>query len=357
MIEQLIIMNFQSHLKSYFEFHKGVNVVVGPSDSGKSAVIRALKWLTYNRPSGDAFRSSWCEKGDNTVVKIWANSGDHASREITPSGEALYTKHALSFKAFGTSVPEEISKFLNLNEINIQNQLDAPFLLSETSGGVAQFFNKIAKLEKIDLGISNVNSAIRNIEGEIKYKSAELLKQGQQLKDFDYLDDMEKDVKHLEKLNDVLEITVTDKANLQYLHKSIDNSIAGIEYYSEIISLEDDVTAIEKNMNAVAEIRASQVKLKGLITTIRVFEEEIKSKDKLIITEVLVDNLLQLNSDLKMAIEQRKSLFKLFYVINESKVLLKKKVSEIASMEVVFEKEMGEICPLCSQPIKKMIYE
>lgn len=356
MIKSLYILNFQSHEKSKFDFVDGVNVIVGISDSGKTASLRALNWLSKNRPSGDSMRSTW---GGDTNVIIETEEG--YVRRVRGRKDFYELKinggKDLVFKAFRTDVPKEILDFLNLNELNLQSQLDAPFLLSDTSGGVAQFFNKIAKLEKIDLGISNVNSAIRNIEGEIKYKSAELLKQGQQLKDFDYLDDMEKDVKHLEKLNDVLEITVTDKANLQYLHKSIDNSIAGIEYYSEIISLEDDVTAIEKNMNAVAEIRASQVKLKGLITTIRVFEEEIKSKDKLIITEVLVDNLLQLNSDLKMAIEQRKSLFKLFYVINESKVLLKKKVSEIASMEVVFEIEMGEICPLCSQPIKKMIYE
>jgi len=351
-IKSLYILNFQSHEKSKFDFVDGVNVIVGISDSGKTASLRALNWLSKNRPSGDSMRSTW--GGDTNVIIETENGYVRRVRGKEDFYELkIHGRKSLVFKAFRTDVPKEIIDFLNLNELNLQSQLDAPFLLSDTPGGVAQFFNKIAKLEKIDIGISNVNSAIRNIEGEIKYKSAELLKQEQLLKDFDYLDDMEKDVKHLEKLNDVLEITVTDKANLQYLHKSIDNSIAGIEYYSEILSLEDDVTAIEKNMNAVAEIQTKQIKIKRLTESVKNLEEEIKSKEKLIKTEASVDNLLQLNSDLKIAVEQRKNLFKLFYVINESKVLLKKKVSEIASMEVVFEKEMGETCLLCGQPIKK----
>lgn len=352
MIKSLYILNFQSHEKSKFDFVDGVNVIVGISDSGKTASFRALNWLSKNRPSGDSMRSTW--GGDTNVIIETENGYVRRVRGKEDFYELkIHGRKSLVFKAFRTDVPKEIIDFLNLNELNLQSQLDAPFLLSDTPGGVAQFFNKIAKLEKIDLGISNVNSAIRNIEGEIKYKSAELLKQEQLLKDFDYLDDMEKDVKHLEKLNDVLEITVTDKANLQYLHKSIDNSIAGIEYYSEIISLEDDVLSIEKDMNAVAEIQTKQIKIKRLTESVKNLEEEIKSKEKLIKTEASVDNLLQLNSDLKIAVEQRKNLFKLFYVINESKVLLKKKVSEIASMEVVFEKEMGETCLLCGQPIKK----
>jgi len=56
MIKYLQIQNFQSHKDSLLEFDPGVNVIVGSSDSGKTAVIRALRWLVWNRPSGDAFR-------------------------------------------------------------------------------------------------------------------------------------------------------------------------------------------------------------------------------------------------------------------------------------------------------------
>ena len=59
MIQSLQINNFQSHKYSVMELHKGVNVIIGPSDSGKTTILRALRWLVWNRPSGDAFRSDW----------------------------------------------------------------------------------------------------------------------------------------------------------------------------------------------------------------------------------------------------------------------------------------------------------
>jgi DNA repair exonuclease SbcCD ATPase subunit len=54
-IKRLILENFQSHKYSEVDFAAGLNVIVGPSDTGKSAVIRALKWVLYNEPSGDFF--------------------------------------------------------------------------------------------------------------------------------------------------------------------------------------------------------------------------------------------------------------------------------------------------------------
>ena len=48
MIKSLHIQNFQSHKKTTLKFHKGINVVIGQSDSGKSAIIRALNWTINN---------------------------------------------------------------------------------------------------------------------------------------------------------------------------------------------------------------------------------------------------------------------------------------------------------------------
>jgi len=67
MIQQLSIANFQSHKDTTLAFDPGLNVIVGPTDCGKTAVIRALRWLIWNRPMGEAFRSTW---GGDTEVEI-----------------------------------------------------------------------------------------------------------------------------------------------------------------------------------------------------------------------------------------------------------------------------------------------
>ena len=46
-IKKIILQNFQSHKYSIVELDEQLNVIVGPSDSGKSAIIRALKWVLY----------------------------------------------------------------------------------------------------------------------------------------------------------------------------------------------------------------------------------------------------------------------------------------------------------------------
>jgi len=162
MIHKIQIQNFQSHKRSSLELSAGVNIIVGASDSGKTAIIRALRWLLWNRPGGDSFRSHW---GGDTSVTI-----DTSDYEISRSKgkENLYTLGNTEFKAFGTDVPEEIQQALNLNEINLQQQLDSPFLLTSSAGEVAAHFNRIAHLEDIGKGLKTAQSKIRELTQEIE---------------------------------------------------------------------------------------------------------------------------------------------------------------------------------------------
>ncbi len=76
-LKTVILENFQSHKYSIVEFNEGLNVIVGPSDTGKSAIIRGIKWALYNEPAGDYFIREGGERdctvtlefSDNTKVK------------------------------------------------------------------------------------------------------------------------------------------------------------------------------------------------------------------------------------------------------------------------------------------------
>ena len=117
MIHQLHIKNFQSHKDTKLDFVEGVNVIVGTTDSGKTALLRALRWLFRNRPTGDEFRSWW---GGDTQVEVRLDDGEVMRQK---GNENLYYHRGVAYKAFGTDVPEEISKHLNIDEINLQNLL------------------------------------------------------------------------------------------------------------------------------------------------------------------------------------------------------------------------------------------
>lgn len=52
---KLRIQNFQAHKDTTIEFDRITTIVGGPSDTGKSAVLRALKWVVKNEPKGTSF--------------------------------------------------------------------------------------------------------------------------------------------------------------------------------------------------------------------------------------------------------------------------------------------------------------
>ena len=67
MIKSIELKNIQSHENTRLVFDKGINVIVGSSNNGKSAILRGLYWVRYNRPLGiDTLASHWAlnDKGD-----------------------------------------------------------------------------------------------------------------------------------------------------------------------------------------------------------------------------------------------------------------------------------------------------
>jgi exonuclease SbcC len=165
MIKTLHIANFQSHKDTLIEFDPGVNIIVGASDSGKTAIIRALRWLITNRPSGDAFRSMW--GGDTSVMM------DNITR-VKGKNKNGYTYDENEYQAAGADVPESVAQALNFSDLSWQGQMDSPFLLSASSGEVARALNEVADLDKIDSTLSNANRMIRD-------NRAALLASGQQV--------------------------------------------------------------------------------------------------------------------------------------------------------------------------------
>jgi len=60
--KQFKIQNFMSWEKEIFDLSPNVNIICGVSDKGKSAILKGLKWLKDNDPSGNEFASDWIKK-------------------------------------------------------------------------------------------------------------------------------------------------------------------------------------------------------------------------------------------------------------------------------------------------------
>lgn len=160
MIKYLKIKNFQAHRKFELLFGEYITTIVGTSDKGKSAIVRALKWLVTNRPSGDDF----IRHGEKECVVELKVDGKLITR--LKGKENQYQIDGTSLKAFSTDVPDEIESLLNLQPINFQDQHDAPYWFSLTSGQVSRELNAIVNLEIMDRTISNLSSYLRRAKTE-----------------------------------------------------------------------------------------------------------------------------------------------------------------------------------------------
>lgn len=396
MIQSLSIQNFQSHKLTKLNFHEGLNIITGTSDSGKTAIIRALRWVTTNKPTGNSFRSKW---GGKTEVSILVDDVE-ITRSKDKQEEYLFG-NLDPFHAFKTEVPEEISKHLNLQDINLQSQMDSPFLISSSAGEVASHFNKVARLDKIDTATANVNSWIRELTADIKYKTNQQKELEEKVEKFKYLDKFEIEVEVLEGMESKLKNLRSKGEKLTDLLWKLEEITASIFQESEILKIEPLLNQILSSIEQKDVNDQKRIKLRKFTAQIRETEDRLKNYQNILLIEPLLSKILErkknlikmlldetalkglvyyLNSNQKVINRQKAiisiekpvtvllglitdkesqllaiaGLNKAVLSLNNTNTLLKNKVSNLALKSKEFTTSMGDVCILCGQKIKQL---
>lgn len=137
-LKTISLKNFQSFVDSEIDLDPHFNLIVGASNLGKSAALRALKALVKNAQSTGLVRQGTkefkvgVEFADGTVETL-TKGAKKSIYEIHSDGKVF--SHA---KAGASSVPEEIADLWKLPDIAFASQHDAPFLLAEPASAVAK---------------------------------------------------------------------------------------------------------------------------------------------------------------------------------------------------------------------------
>jgi exonuclease SbcC len=168
---------------SSFTLAPGLTVITGPSDAGKTAVIRALRWLAFNEPQGEAFihtvrnpDGSVRSACDEASVAVEFKDGTIITK-TRRKGKTTYTHSLYPEPWEKAEVPPEIKETLGLLKqsygdtfetcLNFAFQLDPPFLLSETGSAGAKVLGKLAGTEVVDKSIGAVNKLAHRTRTEI----------------------------------------------------------------------------------------------------------------------------------------------------------------------------------------------
>lgn len=343
MIKKIQIQNFQSHKDTTLEFSNGVNIIVGTTDSGKSAIIRALRWVFFNKPMGESFRSTW--KGDTSVQVLFSNGQIERKRTNNFNGYILGDSE---FKALKSEIPKEISDFLNVNNINLQSQGDNFFLLSNTSGEVASHFNKIANLDTIDIAnrnikswASNVSKRLNSLEETFKEKQKELLQ-------YDYIDKFEVDLEVIENDSTKLKEFRKNITKLTSLLSSINEINIELEEESIILEIETDLNSIFSLKDKINQLNIDYENLSFLLGELNQNEKSINVYSKYIKIESTLEEIQNLINEKKEIEKEKDILENLLYdlSLNLQEIKIKEKLYDRLHKE--FEDNMPDICPLCN---------
>lgn len=231
MIRSVTITNFEAHKSTHLEFDKGLNVLRGSSGAGKSSIKRAILWVLTNRPSAGQVVSWWAvnSKGkqtEETRVTITLDDGTTISRIKSDILNGYQINDERPLEAVGTSVPEEVSKLLNMSDVNSQIQLAAPFLISQSASYVAQYINDIVDMSEADRYQSAIESKRRKCNADMVANAEAIKNTTEELTHFGWLEEAEKRINRIEKIE-------TDTSKLDADASAIRKSIADVEYHTQ----------------------------------------------------------------------------------------------------------------------------
>ena len=261
MIKSLQLRNFRSHKNVTLNLLPGVNAIVGNSDSGKTNVVRALRWLTHNRPSGMSMRSHWAKKEPTEVIAS-LSEGVSVSRyrDNTVNQYRLSTLEE-PLEAVRTDVPDPVKQALNMDAINLQLQGDAPFLLSESPPEVARILNNIAGLDGIDTAHTRIAAKIRENQEQARNLASQLSGVDERLTHFDGVDDLKAKSDHLQELE---ESTVQKQEQLSGLESLLEEQGSITERLQATEGVKDLQISAEALQKQTQTLQANQKQVSAL---------------------------------------------------------------------------------------------
>lgn len=187
MIEKIVLENFKSHKHTELELSPGINVISGVSLSGKSNIFRGINWVRTNRPSGFDFRNKY-SSSPRVTVTIKTNS--HTITLTKTKSTSKYIVDDCVYEKTGKSVPDQVHETLRLNDINIQQQLDEPFLINSPTSQISKFINRFIGMEKVDEWVSQLTKKINSAGSTLEEMKRDIRSIERNLKKYDGLDEL-----------------------------------------------------------------------------------------------------------------------------------------------------------------------
>ena len=329
MIKEVDIKNYQSHKRTFLKLSPKINVFIGESDQGKSALYRAIKMAFFNQ-SGSNFihfneKNCYVEvKLDDCIIKI-----DKPENQITLDNDI--------YSSIGRSVPEAVKNKTRIKEIdfvddirkiiNFQDQHDYKFMVddeienSRILGAISGYNGVLNAIKYTNKEKKNLTSTRKIILNTIESKETEIIKyDGIEIKKENILN-VNEQINKIEELNKKIENIVLLKNKSENNVKETNSNSLLLNKYLRICNYNNDTMYINNKYNFFNKVIDLKNKLVNIHNSILTLSNKIKNINNIIEYCDEVNDITNIFDKFKNIKKQKN---KIDIIKNESKNLKEK---------------------------------
>lgn len=249
-----------------------LTVIVGASNSGKSAFLRALRALVFNVNSpnvvtlGEKSTEIRLDREDKQWVTLERGKALSTYTLGSPESSEEYVKS-------GVSVPDPVSAFFRApttpdgEPYNFSFQFDNPFLLDTSGSKVAKVLGDLSNVTVLLDAAREANRRKLDVNGRLKIRKEDVQTAKERLKDYADLPAKKAALATAKEALDAAHADVTRYERLRYIVESLEASASGYRTLMGTLPAIPDDEIIADATNAVTRAYA-------LFTTIQKIELE-----------------------------------------------------------------------------------
>ena len=374
------IQNYQS-LKDVEIEVKGLTVVTGANNTGKSAIARAIMGAFTNQRG-----NSFVRVGEsNCEVDITLNDGNHFKWEKGPKINR-YTINGKVLEGVGSGSPDEVGD-LGVRSVDVDNktvwpqfgrQFEQIFLLDLPPSVLSSALSDMERVEKLEKAGSNARKDSKKAKARLKVKREDLIQNTKALAEYQELGDASNLMKSISALEaEAHEITTKiDKLKaLSDRRARVNKVLTILNQVDEVQLPEEDTESISQlsdKLKAIHKLRRERNKLYIMEGMIGVGLESYPTIDSVdYVKESYIRRLSRLASERKKSLsavemweelqeadipqseedlsERPIKLLKRLKKLKEAEALAVDAVSKLDQEKEMLMGEIGEVCPLCER--------
>lgn len=277
MIDKVQVRGFQSLYSLDLELAP-FTVLVGPSNSGKSALVRALNTLTTNNSKFGAGVTSFGE----SVTSVRATVDDTEIAYVRDTKGVSYFLEDKKFTKLGGKVPDEVALVLRVGGINFASQFAIPYLLSESGSSVARTFGELTNVTLLFEAAREGNRRKISSRQTLKTRQEDFERLRPRLEEFSDLKDKLRIQSETEALIEKAELLYSDKTRLASMIETLSTSISALAQVPEVVVL-PSLDEVQKLNDVCYRLRTLLNKAKDLIDTVKELTPSLKDLEDSIV--------------------------------------------------------------------------